>query len=249
MPNCKLTLEYDGTDFHGFQRQPRLRTVQGTIETCFSRLFGETITLTGAGRTDAGVHALGQVANFHTTRTIPQHRITNVLNAALPPDVKVQHCERVPDEFHARRCARARTYRYTIVERPSPSPILGRYALIQPDRLDLAAMTAAAQPLLGRHDFRAFQASGSETKTTERTLLRLDCSRRRRTVEITAEADSFLYRMVRIIVAALLRVGRGALPPRALAAALASGQRLPKSGPAPACGLCLLGVSYEDDLN
>jgi tRNA pseudouridine38-40 synthase len=249
MPNCKLTLEYDGTDFHGFQRQPRLRTVQGALETCFSRLLGERISVTGAGRTDAGVHALGQVANFHTTRTIPQHRIAAVLNAALPPDVKVQRCEGVPDEFHARRCARARTYRYTIVERPSPSPILGRYALVQPDRLDLAAMNAAAQPLLGRHDFRAFQASGSETKTTERTLLRLDCSRSRRTVEITAEADSFLYRMVRIIVAALLRVGRGALPPRALAAALASGRRLPRAGPAPACGLCLLRVSYEDDEN
>jgi tRNA pseudouridine38-40 synthase len=249
MPNCKLTLEYDGTDFHGFQRQPRLRTVQGTLETCFSRLLGETINLTGAGRTDAGVHALGQVANFHTTRPIPHHRLPAVLNAALPPDVQVQHCEEAPHHFHARRCARARTYRYTVVERHSPSPILGRFALIQPDRLDLPAMTAAAQPLLGRHDFRAFQASGSETKTTERTLLRLDCSRSRHTVEITAEADSFLYRMVRIIVAALLRVGRGALPPRALAAALASGQRLPKSGPAPACGLCLLRVSYEDEHN
>jgi len=244
MPNFKLTLEYDGTDFHGFQRQPRLRTVQGTLEARFSRLLGEPIKVIGAGRTDAGVHALGQVANFHTTRPVASERMTRVLNAALPSDLKVQQCEQVPEHFHARRCALSRTYRYTVIERPAPSPLLGRYALILHEPLDLSAMRAAAKPLLGRRDFRAFQASGSETKTTERTLMRLDCLRQAHTVEITAEADSFLYHMVRIIVAALLRVGRGVLPPDALAAALASGDRLPKSGPAPPCGLCLLRVSY-----
>jgi tRNA pseudouridine38-40 synthase len=244
MPNFKLTLEYDGTDFHGFQRQPRLRTVQGTLEACFSRLLRQPIKAIGAGRTDAGVHALGQVVNFHTTRPLAADRMARVLNAALPPDLKVQQCEEVPDHFHARRCACSRTYRYTVVGRPSPSPLLGRFALILPGPLDLSAMRAAAKPLLGRRDFRPFQASGSETKTTERTLMRLDCLQQGHTVEIIAEADSFLYHMVRIIVAALLRVGRGALAPDALAAALASRQRLPKSGPAPPCGLCLLRVSY-----
>ena len=248
MPNFKLTLEYDGTDFHGFQRQPRLRTIQGTLEARFSRLLGENIAVTGAGRTDAGVHALGQVANFHTTRPLAQDRITRALNTALPPDLKVRQCQHVPEDFHARRCARSRTYRYTIIQRPTPSPLLGRYALILPEPLDLPAMRAAAAPLLGRRDFRAFQASGSETKTTERNLMRLDCLRQAHTIEITAEADSFLYHMVRIIVAALLRVGRGLLPPDALAAALASGRRLPKSAPAPPCGLCLLQVSYEEHL-
>ncbi len=245
MRNIKLTLEYDGADFHGFQRQSRLRTVQGDLESCFSRLLGETIKIIGAGRTDAGVHALGQVANFHTTRPIAIAKLPGVLNASLPQDIQVQRCEDAPLDFHARRCALSRTYRYRVIERLAPSPLLGRHALILPPRLDVAAMAAAAAPLLGRHDFRAFQASGSETMTTERTMMRLDCHRTSDTVDITAEADGFLYHMVRIIVSALLRVGRGALAPEALSRALASGRRLPKSGPAPACGLCLLRVSYD----
>jgi tRNA pseudouridine38-40 synthase len=247
MRNLKLTLEYDGTDFHGFQRQSAsrgLRTVQGELETRFSRLLNEHVTLVGSGRTDAGVHALGQVANFHTARPIPEDRLISVLNAALPEDVKVQACEEAQQHFHARRCARSRTYRYTVIERTSPSPLLGRFALIVPYRLDLPRMKAAASPLLGRHDFRAFQAGGSETKTTQRTLLQLRCRRTTGHLEMTAEADSFLYRMVRIIVSALLRVGRREIEPQALAQALAVNRRLAGCPPAPACGLCLLQVSY-----
>lgn len=244
MRNLRLLLEYDGTDFHGFQRQRDLRTVQGVLEDRFSRLLGETIKITGAGRTDAGVHALGQVVNFHTTRPVGVDRLERVLNAALPHDVKIRQPEEVDAGFHSRRCARARTYRYTVLERPTPSPILGRFALVLPDRLDLSDMEKAAQPLLGRHDFRAFQASGSETATTQRTLLRLDCRRRDEYIEITVEADSFLYQMVRNIAAALIQVGRGALPAEAPADALGKRQRLPKCPPAPACGLCLVQVSY-----
>ena len=132
MRNVKLVLEYDGTEFHGFQRQARLRTVQGALEERFSRLLGEKIGVTGAGRTDAGVHATGQVANFRTTRPVPIEKMVEVLNAALPPDVKVQDCQEVADEFHARRSALSRTYRYTIVERERPSPLLGRFALVLP---------------------------------------------------------------------------------------------------------------------
>ena len=244
MRNLRLLLEYDGTDFHGFQRQRDLRTVQGVLEDRFSRLLGETIKITGAGRTDAGVHALGQVVNFHTTRPIGVDRLERVLNAALPDDVKVRQPEEVDAGFHSRRCARARTYRYTVLERPTPSPILGRFALVLPGRLDLSDMEKAARPLLGRHDFRAFQASGSETATTHRTLLRLDCRRRDEYIEIAVEADSFLYQMVRNIAAALIQVGRGALPAEAPADALTKRQRLPKCPPAPACGLCLVQVSY-----
>lgn len=247
MRNLKLTLEYDGTDFHGFQRQSAssgLRTVQATLEDRFSRLLDEDTKLIGAGRTDAGVHALGQVANFHTARPIPTPALPQVLNAALPPDVKVQRCEEVDERFHARRCARARTYRYTIIERQSPSPIRGRFALLLPQHLDLPRMQAAAEPLLGPHDFRAFQAGGSQTRTTHRTLLRLECLRHEDTIHIIAQADSFLYRMVRLIVGALLDVGRGALPPQALAAALASRSPL-NSPPAKPCGLCLIQVSYD----
>jgi tRNA pseudouridine38-40 synthase len=244
MRNLKLTLEYDGTDFHGFQRQPKLRTVQGVLEERFSALLDEQITIVGAGRTDAGVHAVGQVVNFHTSRPVGLDRLGAVLNAALPRDVKVQAWEQAEAGFHARRCARSRTYRYAIVERAAPSPIAGRFALVVPDRLDLAAMQEAAAPLVGRHDFRAFQASGSETKTTERHLMRLECRRAGGRVEITAEADSFLYRMVRRIVSGLIEVSRGRLESGALAAAMESGERLSGCPPAAACGLCLVQVSY-----
>jgi tRNA pseudouridine38-40 synthase len=244
MRNIKLILEYDGTGFHGFQRQRKLRTVQGVLERRFSKLLGEEIKIVGAGRTDAGVHALGQVGNYHTTRPVALDRLGGALNAALPEDVKVQAWEEVGAEFHARRCARSRAYRYTLIERAAPSPIAGRFALVLPDRLDLAAMNEAAAPLVGRHDFRAFQASGSETKTTERNLTRLECRRTGRRIEIAAEADSFLYQMVRNIVASLIAVGQGRIEGGALTEALASGQRLPKCPPAPACGLCLVQVSY-----
>jgi tRNA pseudouridine38-40 synthase len=244
MRNIRAILEYDGTKFHGFQRQRGLRTVQGVLEGRFSRLLDEETKIIGAGRTDAGVHALGQVANFRTARPIGIDKLVDVLNGALPADVKVQSCEEVDASFHARRCARSRTYRYSIIERATPSPLRGRFALVIPTRLTVTAMKQAARPLIGRHDFRAFQASGSETVTTERTLLRLACERVGDSVEITAEADSFLYRMVRRMVAGLLRVGSGKLKRAALAEALASGEQLSNCPPAPACGLCLVQVSY-----
>ncbi|MFB3881318.1 MAG: tRNA pseudouridine(38-40) synthase TruA [Armatimonadota bacterium] len=244
MRNLKLTLEYDGTDFHGFQRQRGLRTVQGVLEDRFSRLLGEEIHVVGAGRTDAGVHATGQVASFRTSRPIGLDRLVPVLNGALPGDVKVQVCEEVDEGFHARRSARSRTYRYTVVEREAPSPLAGRFALVVSGRLDVGAMAEAAAALTGRHDFAAYQAAGSRTATTERTLMRLECVRDGSRVEVTAEADSFLYHMVRLLVAGLLRVGRAELRPAALAEALAQRQRLPKCPPAAACGLCLVKVSY-----
>jgi tRNA pseudouridine38-40 synthase len=245
MRNIKLTLEYDGTDFHGFQRQRRLRTVQGVLEDSFSRVLGEQIRVIGAGRTDAGVHALGQVVNFRTSRPVPMARMAQALNGGLPEDVKVQGCEEVEEGFHARRDARSRVYQYSVVERAMPSPVLGRYALIVREKLALERMAAGARLLVGRHDFRAFQASGSETKTTERNLLRLECRRAGERTWITAEADSFLYQMVRNIVSGLLAVGRGELAPEALRAALETGERPAAARkPAPACGLCLLEVLY-----
>ena len=245
MRNFRLVLEYDGTEFRGFQRQARLRTVQGVLEERFSRLLGEPTKVIGAGRTDAGVHAAGQVVNFHTTRPVPAANLAEILNRALPDDVKVQRCEEVPESFHARRSACSRTYRYMIIERDAPSPLLGRFALILPERVDVARMAEAAGGLVGKHDFRAFQAAGSGTKTTERTLLRLECDRDRDRVTITAEADSFVYRMVRLLVSALLEVSRGRMAAEELWEILAAGDRFRLPAPAPACGLCLMQVSYD----
>jgi tRNA pseudouridine38-40 synthase len=244
MRNLKLEVEYDGTDFHGFQRQAALRTVQGVLEDRFSRLLREPIAVIGAGRTDAGVHALGQVVNFRTTRPVPVETVVAVLNRALPEDVKVQRAEEVAESFHARRAACSRTYRYTLLERDTPSPRLGRFALVTAERLDVARMTKAARGLLGRHDFRAFQASGSAAKSTARTLYRLECQRHGNRVEITVEADAFLYRMVRLLVSALRAVSRGEVTAEALQDRLRSGDRSGLTATAPACGLCLLQVSY-----
>jgi len=208
MRTLKLTVEYDGTDFHGFQRQPKLRTVQGVLEGRLSRLLGEEVRVVGAGRTDAGVHALGQVVSLRTSRPLPVERAAEVMNTALPADVKVQRCEEAAPDFHARRWARSRRYRYTVVEREAPSPILGRFALVAPPGLSVERMAAAARPLRGRRDFRALQAAGSPAATTERTLLEL--------------------------------------APEALVEAVQRGERERLPGPAPACGLCLVAVSYGE---
>ena len=237
-------LEYDGTDFHGFQRQRGLRTVQGVLEETFSRLLGEPIRVIGAGRTDAGVHALGQVASFQTSRPIPADRLLGVLNRSLPADVKVQSCREVEEGFHARRAARSRTYRYTATERAVPSPLKGRYALIVPPGLQVERMERLARRLVGERDFRAFQGGGAETKSTVRRLIRLECRRQEEVIAITAEANSFLYQMVRIIAAALLAVGRGEMSGGDVLKALRAGERQMLPGPAPACGLCLIAVSY-----
>ena len=244
MRNIKLILEYDGTEFHGFQRQRELRTVQGVLEKCFSQRLGEPIRVIGAGRTDAGVHAEGQVVNFRTTRPVPEARVAEVLNAALPRDVKIQSCEEVAEGFHARRCARSRRYRYTVMVRKTPSPLLGRHALIVSDRPAVRRMARAARMLVGRRDFAAFRASGSESRTTERRLLGAECRRQGDAIWITTEADSYLYRMVRNMASALLAVGRGEMAVEELMRAVAEGDRRSLPPPAPPCGLCLMRVSY-----
>jgi len=244
MRNIKLTLEYDGTEFHGFQRQRELRTVQGVLEQCFSHRLGEPIRVIGAGRTDAGVHALGQVVNFQTTRPVPAGRLGEVLNAALPRDVKIQGCEEVAADFHARRCARSRTYRYSVIARRTPSPLLGRYALIVPEWPSVARMSRAARRLVGRRDFAAFRASGSHSRTTERRLLRAECRRQGDAIWMETEADSYLYQMVRNMVSALLAVGGGEMTVEEMMKAVADGDRSGLPPPAPSCGLCLVRVSY-----
>ena len=244
MRNLKLVLEYDGTDFHGFQRQPRLRTVQGVLERALSRLLSSPTKIIGAGRTDAGVHALGQGVNFVTGNPIPVDRLAFALNRALPSDMAVRKVEEVPLDFHARRSARSRRYRYAILNRTCPAALASRFATQIPDTLDVAAMQEAAQHLIGEHDFRAFQAAGSETRSTRRVLSVLKCLRRGELVFTFLQADSFLYQMVRIMVASLLRVARGEWRPSELRVLLDSRDRGRAPGPVPPQGLCLTRVSY-----
>ncbi len=243
MPNIKLILGYDGTNYHGFQLQENAVTVQGTLEQALGRLLGTAVRVVCAGRTDTGVHAEGQVVNFHAATRIPVDRLPFALNAVLPDDIVVCSAAVVPDSFHARFSAVSKTYAYTIDNAPHPRVLTRKYAYHFRYPLDVAAMAAAASDLVGTHDFAAFRASGSSVVTTVRNLLRLEVLETGRYVTITAEADGFLYHMVRIISGTLLEVGRGRRPPD-LKAVLAARERQATGPTAPAHGLVLKAVRY-----
>jgi len=246
----KLTVEYDGTAYCGWQRQQRPAaagppSVQATLEAAVHNLTGERTSVVGAGRTDAGVHAYGQVAHFTTASRIHAGRFAHALNAHLPADVRVVRVAEAPAGFHARFDARSRSYRYEILNRPEPSALLRHRAYHVPEPLDVQAMRRALAPLIGRHDFAAYRASGSQTRTTVCNVLAADCNRRGSRVRITIAADRFLRHMVRLIVGTLLRVGTGRLPEDAPAAYLRDRDSR-RSGPAvPAHGLYLLRVDYD----
>jgi len=237
-------VQYDGTGYHGFQRQPGLVTVQELLEKAIKAITGEEVRVTGAGRTDAGVHARGQVVNFHTAGTIPDERFPFALNSVLPPDVVVVGVERVSPEFHARRNAISKVYRYSVLNRVFPCPFLRRYAYHVPQRLDLPAMMEAAGYLVGRHDFASFRAAGSSARTTIRTLTGLEWRREGDLLHLRAEADGFLYHMVRAIAGTLLEVGRGKLEPEEVRRILEARNRDLAGPTAPAHGLCLEEVRY-----
>jgi tRNA pseudouridine38-40 synthase len=240
--NVCLLVEYDGTDFAGFQKQPGKRTVQGTLERCLERLLGSAVKVIGSGRTDAGVHALGQVANFHTSNPIPVERIPAALNRMLPPDIRVRRAWRAPHGFSARKSAKWRTYRYVVLTSGSGSAIAGRFCVIEPARLRVGAMREAARRLQGSRDYASFTTDRSGP--TVRTVRRIAIRKRGSFTFITFEADAFLRQMVRAMAAVLLRVGRGEMGPQEVASMLAAGDRRLAGRAAPACGLYLMGVEY-----
>ena len=244
MANIKAVVEYDGTGYSGFQRQSSLPTIQGELEAALGKLLEERTKITAAGRTDAGVHALGQVVNFRTARAMPAERIPAAVNRLLPRQIVVKSAQRVADDFDARRLAKARRYQYTIVNRDEPSALVGRFAYHTGDRLDVAAMRRAAQWLVGEHDFAAFQAAGSPSSTTVRRVTALRVGRLGDIVVVAIEADAFLYQMARIMVAALLAVGRGELAPVEVRRIRDARDRKRIGSPAPPYGLCLVRVMY-----
>lgn len=247
--NIKLTLEYDGTDWHGWQVQQNAPTIQGELEKALAKITSESIRVTGASRTDAGVHAKGQVCNFYTASRIPIERIPFALNANLAPSIVVLSAFEVAQEFHARFQAIGKRYVYEITNRSIPRPLRRHYSYHVAQKLDLTAMRQAASLLQGRHDFKAFQAVGSSAKSTVRHLRRLvvqeiEAGR----ILIYAEGDGFLYNMVRILVGTLLQVGVGKLLPEDMAAILASRDRGLAGPTVPPHGLCLEKVFYEPSL-
>ncbi|MGE5591007.1 MAG: tRNA pseudouridine(38-40) synthase TruA [Bacillota bacterium] len=253
--NVRLVVQYDGTDLHGFQRQKGDLSVQEALERAIRQVTGEEALLAAAGRTDAGVHALGQVVTFRTAARLPLERLPWALNAHLPSSIVVQSAAEVPPDFHARFSAHAKTYRYAIQNSRFPVPLAARYAYLWREPLDVEAMGRAARHLVGRHDFAAFRATGSSARTTVRTVL--DCRVEAeplegtdggRLVAVWITADGFLYNMVRIMAGTLLEVGAGRRAPDDLPAILASRQRSRAGKTLPPHGLCLVRVDYGDSL-
>jgi tRNA pseudouridine38-40 synthase len=244
MRNLRILVEYDGTDFHGWQRQPGLRTVQACLEEAVRAMTGETVSVRGAGRTDAGVHANGQVATFTLEARIPEAGLLRGLNSNLPPDIALLEVHEAPPDFDARFSARGKVYRYRIWNHLVRSPLHARTTWHCRSTLDLAAMRHAADRLCGEHDFRAFRASDCERRTTIRFVRRLDLDHQGAELSIEVEATAFLKNMVRILVGTLVDLGRGKLAPDAIERMLATGDRTAGGITAPPQGLTLLRVIY-----
>ena len=247
MPTFRLTLEYDGADFEGWQVQPAgRRTVQGALETAIEKVTSQRVRVTGSGRTDAGVHAEGQVATVAVESALEPERLRLALNGVLPPDVAVLDVALAPEGFDPRRDATSKLYRYSIWNAPSRSPLRRRRALCLRRRLDLPALRRAAEALVGHHDFASFQGAGSEVATTDRTLLRLDVTGEAGgVVNLWFEGTGFLRHMVRNLVGTLLEVGSGRRSPDEMAGILAARERR-RAGPTAAPqGLTLVAVRYD----
>lgn len=243
----RITLAYDGSDFRGWQRQraDSGRTVQGELEAALARLCGgAAVSVAGAGRTDAGVHALGQVASFGLPRPFAPPALLRALNGLLPADVRVLDAMAAPDGFHARRSARSKLYRYELDCGGVPLPQRRRYAAFLPHALEAEAVRGAASLYLGCHDFASLASSGSSVRTTERTVSRSEARFAGQGLVYEVEADGFLRKMVRSMVGGLIAAGSGALRVEELAERLARRDRRAWPAPAPACGLTLVRVDY-----
>ena len=244
MRRIKLDIEYDGTNYAGWQRQSNALAVQQVVEEALSRLTGRRVTLHGASRTDAGVHALGQCAHFDTDSRIPGEKFSYAVNTMLPPDIRVSRSQDAPEGFHARFSALGKQYRYLLYDAPHAGALnrLTHAHSIYP--LDDERMRQEARALLGTHDFAGFAASGSAVRDTVRTIWRADVTRSGNDVMLIVEGNGFLYNMVRIIAGTLRDIGSGKLEPGALARAMDTGNRLDLGVTAPAHGLTLMEVFY-----
>lgn len=249
MRNLLFTIEYDGSGFHGWQRQPDVPTVQATLEKALSRLFDQPVEIQGTSRTDAGVHALGQRASFAGEFGIPTDRILFPLNNMLPDAIRVTEVREMPAGFHARHSARGKTYRYLIKNTRDHNVFDRNYYYYVHEPLDVEAMRQAAAHLVGTHDFKSFQASGGEEKpSTVRTLHALEIRQEGPLVTLEVTGDGFLYNMVRILVGTLTEVGQGKRRPEELAAILEARDRARAGHTAPPQGLYLVQVYYDDPL-
>ena len=248
MRRIRLILEYDGGAYAGWQRQTNAVSVQQKLEEALRRLTGEeTLTVTGASRTDAGVHALGQNAHFDTSSRIPADKFSFALNTLLPEDIRVRQSSEVGERFHARFSASGKEYRYLFYSAPHSSALYRNLCAHVIYPLDTALMRAEAQSMLGRHDFAPFAASGSVVKDTVREIDFVSLYENPPFIEMRVHGNGFLYNMVRILAGTLSGVGSGKLAPGAIKRALKSGSRLELGVTAPPQGLTLVRVDYPED--
>lgn len=240
----KITLSYDGTEFCGWQRQKNGRSVQQTLEEGIKKLTGENVAVVGSGRTDAGVHANGQVASFQTASDIPAENFAKAINTVLPKDLKVIKSERVADDFNALKNTRKKTYIYKTYISDVEKPLLERYAHRIYGNIDVEKMKTAAAMLVGEHDFKAFSATGGGAKTSTRRIYSLDITKKEQGLYFVITGNGFLYNMVRVIVGTLIKIGKGQTDAEVINAMLKSGKRELGGETVPAKGLCLWNVEY-----
>lgn len=243
MRNIKLTIQYNGKNYCGWQKQNNSLGVQGTIEQAIKEITSEDIKITGSGRTDAGVHALGQVANFNTESSIPIEKIPSALNSKLPKDISIINAEEMPLDFHSRYCAKGKTYRYMIYNNSYRTPIYNNISYFVKYDLDLEKMQKEAKSLIGTYDFKGFMSSGSSVKDTVRTIYDIQIIKQEDLIVIEVQGNGFLYNMVRIIVGTLVDIGRGRINSD-MSSIIESKSRSMAGHTAPAQGLFLKKVDY-----
>ena len=244
MRNLRLDICYDGSRYRGWQRLPgKDDTIQGKLETCLSRILGENIEISGSGRTDAGVHAAGQVANFHCESNMTAEDILENLRRYLPEDIGIYSCRDVSPRFHARLNAKEKTYRYRIWNSEKPCVFERRFVTVMPEKLDISAMEAAAKELCGEHDFSAFCGNAKMKKSTVRYIRAITITRHGEELWLEFTGNGFLHNMVRILVGTLVEAGRGERTADSIPL-LFGGKRAQAGFLAPAQGLCLMEVMY-----
>ncbi|OQB21937.1 MAG: tRNA pseudouridine synthase A [Firmicutes bacterium ADurb.Bin182] len=246
MKRIRMIIEYDGTNYVGWQVQPNGVSVQQLIEEQLRAVTGEPVTVNASGRTDSGVHAKAQVAHFDTESKIPPEKFAFALNAGLPKDIRVRYSGEAPQNFHARFDAKSKQYRYTVHNAAHSSAFLRNTALHIHYRLDMERMKLAAALFLGEHDFSAFKAANTSVQNCVRTVTRSEWSKQGEILHYDVEANGFLYNMVRIIAGTMLEIGMGRREPDSVKKALLTGRRFDAGPTAPAHGLMLMRVKYED---
>lgn len=246
MRNIRLEIEYDGRNYCGWQVQRRehKKSIQGVIEKALARILGEKVHLAGSGRTDAGAHARAQAANFKTTSKVPLRKLQAGLNGLLPEDIAVIKIKEAHPDFHSRFSAKAKLYRYNILNRAAYSPLLRNRVYWHRAPLNIELMRKEAEALLGRHNFKSFRGSGEKERNPLKTVKKIRISKYNGLVRIDIEADGFLYKMVRNIAGTLLEIGRGRFPKGAMKKILRGRNRRLAGPTLPACGLCLMKVTY-----